>query len=93
MGFVKTAKKPDDLVVRCVLLRAYLLAPGGFQLRSDGEWAELWGCMGGCGWGGRFGVGWNGSYERLLEMARARRRLEGEARKMERVMVLGVGCC
>ncbi|KAH8811262.1 heterokaryon incompatibility protein-domain-containing protein [Xylogone sp. PMI_703] len=39
-GSIKTLRKPYDLVVACVLLRAYLLAPNNFRLRSDGEWDE-----------------------------------------------------
>ncbi|PKY07771.1 hypothetical protein P168DRAFT_313917 [Aspergillus campestris IBT 28561] len=35
---VCTGGKPYDLVVGCVLLRAYLLAPGVVELRSDGRW-------------------------------------------------------
>lgn len=31
--FVKTARKPYDLAVACVLLRAYLLAPSIVELR------------------------------------------------------------
>lgn len=31
--FVKTARKPYDVVVTCILLRAYNLAPGIFSLR------------------------------------------------------------
>ncbi|KAJ5091917.1 hypothetical protein NUU61_006787 [Penicillium alfredii] len=38
--FVKTAHKPYDLVVTCVLLMANLLAPNVFRLRSDGLWDE-----------------------------------------------------
>ncbi|KAM0263417.1 hypothetical protein ACHAQJ_001273 [Trichoderma viride] len=36
--FVKTARKPYDLAVACVLLRAYLLAPSVVELSSDGYW-------------------------------------------------------
>lgn len=37
---VKTASKPYDIVVSCVLLRAFLLAPHQFALGSDGDWEE-----------------------------------------------------
>lgn len=37
---VKTASKPYDVVVSCVLLRAFLLAPHQFALGSDGDWEE-----------------------------------------------------
>lgn len=32
MGFMKTARKPYDDVVMCVLLRAYMLAPSVVQV-------------------------------------------------------------
>lgn len=35
---MKTASKPYDVVVSCVLLRAFLLAPNQFALGSDGDW-------------------------------------------------------
>lgn len=35
---VQTDLKPYDLVVGCILLRAFLLAPNEFSLGSDGEW-------------------------------------------------------
>lgn len=46
-SFVKTAQKPYDLVVACVLLRAFMLAPGQFKLSSDGFWTykEEWGVV------------------------------------------------
>lgn len=42
---MKTARKPYDIVVACVLLRAALLAPEQFKLSSDGYWAyeDEWG--------------------------------------------------
>ncbi|RAL13366.1 uncharacterized protein BO97DRAFT_423572 [Aspergillus homomorphus CBS 101889] len=38
LGFVKTAQKPYDVVVACVLLRAAMLAPRAFVIGSDGDW-------------------------------------------------------
>ncbi|PCG91603.1 Hypothetical protein PENO1_092960 [Penicillium occitanis (nom. inval.)] len=38
MGFCKTGRRAYDLVVTCVLLRAYRLAPNTFSLSSDGCW-------------------------------------------------------
>ncbi|ODM18595.1 hypothetical protein SI65_05212 [Aspergillus cristatus] len=45
--FVKTNRRPYDKVVACVLLRAYMLAPGQFRLRSDGFWdyEDEWGVV------------------------------------------------
>ncbi|SPO04386.1 uncharacterized protein DNG_07071 [Cephalotrichum gorgonifer] len=39
-AFTKTARKPYDLVVCCVLLRAHMLAPKCLDIRSDGYWSE-----------------------------------------------------
>lgn len=46
-SFVKTARKPYDIVVACVLLRAFMLAPGQFKLSSDGFWhyEDEWGVV------------------------------------------------
>ncbi|KAJ5587218.1 uncharacterized protein N7459_002983 [Penicillium hispanicum] len=41
--FCKTARRPYDLVVTTVLLRAKTLAPNDFNLSSDGFWEEEWG--------------------------------------------------
>ncbi|PYI31846.1 hypothetical protein BP00DRAFT_456670 [Aspergillus indologenus CBS 114.80] len=41
-NFVKTARKPYDKVVACVLLRAAMLAPQAVELRSDGYWDHDW---------------------------------------------------
>ncbi|RAK87743.1 hypothetical protein BO79DRAFT_21903 [Aspergillus costaricaensis CBS 115574] len=38
---VKTAGRPYDAVVGCILLRAHVLAPKHFHLRSDGSWDEM----------------------------------------------------
>ncbi|OAG05465.1 uncharacterized protein CC84DRAFT_1216813 [Paraphaeosphaeria sporulosa] len=38
--FVKTNRKPYDLAVACVLLRAFLLAPECVHLNSDGYWTD-----------------------------------------------------
>ncbi|KAE8367489.1 heterokaryon incompatibility protein-domain-containing protein [Aspergillus caelatus] len=38
--FVKTLMKPYDVVVACILLRAYILAPTQVELSSDGYWDE-----------------------------------------------------
>ncbi|PWY67641.1 hypothetical protein BO94DRAFT_421818, partial [Aspergillus sclerotioniger CBS 115572] len=35
-----TLERPYDLVVGCILLRAYALAPGQFDLISDGYWED-----------------------------------------------------
>ncbi|MCP2323623.1 hypothetical protein HDA40_002130 [Hamadaea flava] len=40
--FVKTARRPYDLAVTAILLRAHLLAPEVFAIGSDGQWAEEW---------------------------------------------------
>ena len=44
---MKTAHKPYDIVVACVLLRAALLAPEQFKLSSDGFWTyeDEWGVV------------------------------------------------
>ncbi|GLA07664.1 hypothetical protein AnigIFM60653_008902 [Aspergillus niger] len=39
--FVKTARKPYDTVVGCILLQAHVLAPKQFRLSSDGYWDEM----------------------------------------------------
>ncbi|GAQ46927.1 uncharacterized protein AtWU_09285 [Aspergillus tubingensis] len=39
--FVKTEGKPYDAAVGCILLRARVLAPKQFRLRSDGSWDEM----------------------------------------------------
>ncbi|PWY88897.1 hypothetical protein BO94DRAFT_545968 [Aspergillus sclerotioniger CBS 115572] len=39
-GFTKTARKPYDTVVGCILLRAFMLAPTQFYVGSDGFWEE-----------------------------------------------------
>ncbi|KAF2164148.1 hypothetical protein M409DRAFT_25494 [Zasmidium cellare ATCC 36951] len=36
----KTARKPYDVVVCCVLLRAWMLAPGCIEVSSDGRWDD-----------------------------------------------------
>ncbi len=41
-GCCKTARKPYDVVVTAVLLRAHMLYGGGTEIRSDGTWEE-WG--------------------------------------------------
>ncbi|KAL5375893.1 hypothetical protein DPSP01_010888 [Paraphaeosphaeria sporulosa] len=38
--FVKTLRKPYDLVVACVLLRAFMLAPDCVEVNSDGRWTD-----------------------------------------------------
>ncbi|KAH8698536.1 hypothetical protein BGW36DRAFT_339699 [Talaromyces proteolyticus] len=38
--FCKTRRKSYDVVVTCILLRAFMLAPGQFHVSSDGSWAE-----------------------------------------------------
>ncbi|PYI10701.1 hypothetical protein BO78DRAFT_269631, partial [Aspergillus sclerotiicarbonarius CBS 121057] len=38
---INTGQKPYDTVVACVLLRAYMLAPGHFKVRSEGKWNGL----------------------------------------------------
>lgn len=40
---VKTQRKPYDLAVTAILLRARLLMPQAFGLSSDGAWAGEWG--------------------------------------------------
>ncbi|GFF49053.1 hypothetical protein IFM46972_08708 [Aspergillus udagawae] len=40
--FVKTAYKPYDEVVACILLRAAVLAPNCVSLSSDGDWEHDW---------------------------------------------------
>ncbi|PKS05431.1 hypothetical protein jhhlp_008807 [Lomentospora prolificans] len=39
-GFCKTLMKPYDLVVACILLRAYMLAPVNVTVSSDGNWDQ-----------------------------------------------------
>ncbi|RAK82003.1 uncharacterized protein BO72DRAFT_482681 [Aspergillus fijiensis CBS 313.89] len=39
-NFVKTARKPYDKVVACVLLRAAMLAPQAVDVSSDGYWDD-----------------------------------------------------
>lgn len=39
--FCKTARRPYDLVVTAILLRAVLTVPG-FRIQSDGDWLEDW---------------------------------------------------
>ncbi|RHZ61582.1 hypothetical protein CDV55_106888 [Aspergillus turcosus] len=41
-SFVKTARKPYDDVVACILLRAAVLAPNCVSLDSDGDWEHDW---------------------------------------------------
>ncbi|BCR89858.1 uncharacterized protein ACHE_51056A [Aspergillus chevalieri] len=40
-GCTKTVRKPYDVVVTCILLRAYMLAPSACGIGSDGFWIEL----------------------------------------------------
>ncbi|KAH7113570.1 hypothetical protein EDB81DRAFT_824566 [Dactylonectria macrodidyma] len=39
-GICKTNRKPYDLVVCAILLRAYQLAPDAIKISSDGRWEE-----------------------------------------------------
>ncbi|PYI04727.1 hypothetical protein BO78DRAFT_431058 [Aspergillus sclerotiicarbonarius CBS 121057] len=39
-GLTNTARKPYDAVVCCILLRAFMSAPGQFTVRSDGDWDD-----------------------------------------------------
>ncbi|KOC07412.1 hypothetical protein AFLA70_31g005050 [Aspergillus flavus AF70] len=41
-SFCKTGRRPYDLVVCTILLRAYVLAPSTFELSSDGDWDNDW---------------------------------------------------
>ncbi|KAE8344839.1 hypothetical protein BDV24DRAFT_126483 [Aspergillus arachidicola] len=41
-SFCKTGRRPYDLVVSTILLRAYVLAPSSFELSSDGNWDNDW---------------------------------------------------
>ncbi|GIJ98457.1 hypothetical protein Aspvir_000574 [Aspergillus viridinutans] len=41
-SFVKTAYRPYDEVVACILLRAAVLAPNCVSLSSDGDWEHDW---------------------------------------------------
>ncbi|KAH1498859.1 hypothetical protein KXV92_003254 [Aspergillus fumigatus] len=41
-SFIKTARKPYDEVVACILLRAAVLAPTCVRLSSDGDWEHDW---------------------------------------------------
>lgn len=41
-SFCKTARKPYDLAVATILLRAAMLMPSVFGLGSDGHWSEEW---------------------------------------------------
>ncbi|MEV0269841.1 hypothetical protein AB0H43_13770 [Hamadaea sp. NPDC050747] len=40
--FVKTQRRPYDLAVTSILLRAHVLAPDVFAIGSDGHWADEW---------------------------------------------------
>lgn len=41
-GFCKTARKPYDVAVTSVLLRAVMLMPQAFAIQSDGSWEFEW---------------------------------------------------
>ncbi|KAH7025145.1 uncharacterized protein B0I36DRAFT_332587 [Microdochium trichocladiopsis] len=41
-GDCKTDRKPYDLVVCAILLRAHQLAPSAISIRSDGNWGDWW---------------------------------------------------
>lgn len=41
-AFCKTARRPYDLAVGAVILRAHLLAPDAFAIGSDGGWDTDW---------------------------------------------------